>query len=75
MAAHQPYMQPPAAHASGAADIEEEDKLWEDSGAVGGYLQQRTPRKPQRLEMFSVVCIIINRMIGTDSYLLRRSRY
>ena len=71
MAAHQTYAHQPAPHAYGAADIEEEDKLWENDGAVGEYLQQRTPRQPQRLKMFSVICIIINRMIGTYCFLIK----
>ena len=47
-----------------AAGIDEEDKEWENDGAFGRFLEQRTPEEPQRLEIFSVICIISNRMIG-----------
>ena len=51
---------------SGAAGIDEDDKLSERQGQ---YLDHRPPRRPQRLGVFSVVCIISNRMIGSGIFL------
>ena len=48
----------------GAAGIDDEDKEWQRGGVVGRYLHAYTPEPPQRLKVFSVVCIITNRMIG-----------
>ena len=65
MAMHTDYspQREPQAY-GGAADIDEEDKAWERERP---YRHQYIPDQPQRLGVFSVVCIISNRMIGQTS--------
>ena len=61
MAAYPSYPSQQPAMNYEAADIDPEDKAWENERP---YLNQRLPRPPQRLNIFDVVCIISNRMIG-----------
>ena len=55
---------PPQVLPSGADIDPDDEKIWGNAGVVKQYLKQRTPKAPQRLKIFDVVCIISNRMIG-----------